>query len=472
MSANGKTYSPNLVRAKDNTGALKTPVRNQDGDDIIEDSLEINQYLKNNTDKNTYLLLDATSYRELKVKYNGIEITDYEAMEYYIKAYYFSKWVQNNLSDVKAESMQQQYLNLTSMSDETKLAYTNFEGDTTQIFNIGSNNDPELEASEYVQHKRNVIRNSIQYNLNVAISTFNDTFYNLEIAYRMPVLSEEDWDSILNNVCMVSFMQGVPCGTEKFNSYSVVKSNNNNTSASIENMYFIDSDSLDNSTTEYHMFDCPKLEDKTTNTANGETKEYFADQSAEFKYDAASIVTKVDKNDESLIICLYEDVTNTYYTVTMGNDGEIAFNDKIDDPADYTGRAYKYNELTGTVTETNVSNINLTSLPNGSYKVYHYDHKNTGCYTCCIAKNYEPCVKWYNGELRRTYLTADGDLLIEVGTEFYYNKDGTKYNGTLTADQKNQMISEEELNLRRKAIYTYLAKIRINLYKANDYINQ
>lgn len=471
IDGHNKIYSPNKVTVKDSSGILKAPIRNQDGDEIIEDSLEINEYLSNNSDKKDALVLAGTTYTQLTVTYNGIEITDYEAMEYYIKAYYFSKWVQKNLSDVEASSMQQQYLGLGEMSDTTKLAYTNFENDITKVFNIGSNNDPELEDSDYVQHKRNVIRNSIQYNLNVAISTFNDTYYNLEIAYRLPVLSENDWNSVLNNVCMVSFMQGIPCGTEKFNSYSVVKSNNNNTSVSIENMYFVDKDQFNNSQTEYHMFDCPKL---------STTTEYLADQSAEFKYDAASIVTKVDKNNENTILCLYEDATNTYYKINAEN-GEIFFddNDIIPNPKEYTGEICKRN-TDGTYTKDTVSTpVDLTSLPNGSYKVYHYDHKNIGCYTCCISKNYEPVVKWYNGELRRTYMTNDGELLLEIrpktgsgSTYFIYEKDGTKYNGTLTTEQENTMITPEELKIRQKAIYTYMAKIRINLYKSNDYVNQ
>ena len=67
---------------------------------------------------------------------------------------------------------------------------------------------------------------------------------------------------------MVSFMQGIPCGTKRFNSYSVVKSNNNNTAVNIESMYFVDDSNngyyRNDSNTDYHMYDCPKL--KTSDT--------------------------------------------------------------------------------------------------------------------------------------------------------------------------------------------------------------
>ena len=40
----------------------------------------------------------------------------------------------------------------------------------------------------------------------------------------MPVLTSEDWESILNNVCMVTFMQGLPTGyNRKFNNRIFIK---------------------------------------------------------------------------------------------------------------------------------------------------------------------------------------------------------------------------------------------------------
>ena len=69
-----------------------------------------------------------------------------------------------------------------------------------------------------------VIKNSIQYNLNSAISTYNKSHNGVAEDYKLPILTEKDWDSILNNVCMVSFMQGIPCGTQIFNSCLNLKS--------------------------------------------------------------------------------------------------------------------------------------------------------------------------------------------------------------------------------------------------------
>lgn len=450
---NGNIYSPNKVVKKDSSGRENTtPIRNQTGDEIIKDTLEIDKLINDSANypgATGALVLGSNS--NISVTYNNVTIEDEDAKEYYIKAYFFSRWVQDNLSDVKAESMKQEYLQIQNMTAETKLAYTDFSGDETKIFAINStNNNPESQDSDFVQHKRNVIKNSIQYNLNSAISTFNDTYYNSEVSYRLPVLRDEDWENVLNNVSIVTFLQGMPCGTKRFNSYSVVKSNNNNTSVDIENMYFVNKNVYNNGKDNYHMYDCPDLGSDGSN-------DYVADQSAEFKYDAKRILAKVKDADQTIenldnIVCLYDDSTNTYY-VANKQDGEIQIGDEI--PAE------------------NVQNYNghdLTTLPNGSEEIYLYDHKNLGCYTCIISRNYNSVVKYYKGDVRRTFTTDDGELIVEMQSNQYeYYRTGESYTGTVDA---SKMISQAELNKRKSAVYTYLAKIRNGLYKTNDYVNR
>ena len=79
----------------------------------------------------------------------------------------------------------------------------------------------------------------------------------------------------------------------------------------------------------------------------------------------------------------------------------------------------------------------------------------------------------YKGYLRRTFTTNDGELIIEMqettGKTYINYVTGEKYTGTV---DENNMITIDELQQRQKAVYTYLAKIRNSLYKANDYINR
>ena len=49
----------------------------------------------------------------------------------------------------------------------------------------------------------------------------------------------------------------------------------------------------------------------------------------------------------------------------------------------------------------------------------------------------------------------------------------SKYKNNINPNvDENNMITGDELKQRQKAVYTYLAKIRNSLYKANDYINR
>ena len=436
--------------------------RFQDGDAIIEDTLELEK-LKNNREISSSDINE--NFTGLKVTYNGVEIEDYEAKEYYIKAYYFSKWVQNNLSDVEANSV----INIDKNDADKKnsFAYTDFENDSSKIFNIENQeeNDPEIEDSLFVKHKQDVIKNSIQYNLNLAISTYNEN-HNMDIdagtGYRLPVLKNEDWNNILNNVCMVSFMQGLPCGTTTFNNYAVVKSNNNNTSANLENIYFTEEIGKEQKSNEkYHKIDCSNWKNNTS--YDGSTV-YEADQSAEFKYDAHKINTKITNIDDETIECFYDDSTNKYYKTY-----------NIVDP-DHNKLSRNVDDLTIGEEITNQDDIKTfySTLPTGNEVKYLYDHQNEGCYDCIISGNYIPAVKLYKGKLYRTYQEDDGSLLIDIrekenDTPNYINLDGTP---VMTAKSGNYLIEYSELEKRRKSVYTYLAKIKNSLYKTNDYINR
>ena len=83
---------------------------------------------------------------------------------------------------------------------------------------------------------------------------------------------------------------------------------------------------------------------------------------------------------------------------------------------------------------------------------------------------YTPVVKYYKGDLRRTCLSEDKELIVEIGTnDFVYAATGQKYEGTIN---NSDLLNEDDFNKRKTAVYTYIAHIRNNLYKHNDYINR
>lgn len=472
------------------TNTMPNAIRYQTGDDIIESTLDIEDQINSGVletgDVNNFLLING-GYQPLTVKYNGVDIEDRNAREYYIKAWFFSRWVLNNLSNVTAESIvQNENTIMYDGTDEVRIEYTDFAGDSTRVFEINNtDNDPESTASNISDHKRAVIKNSIQFNLNTAISTYDTVHFGRTTneAFRLPVLRAEDWESILNNVSMTAFMQGMPCGLTTFNNYTVVKSNNNNTSASLENIYFTKSIGTDRqSSSYYHKYDCKNLQDDDGTLS---TSYYLSDLSAEFKYDAKKINARIKAtNEPGSVICLFDDSTNTYYKIddakTSSNINVLAIGEQIpnDQIRSYSGPIYKQNGSGQWATDGDVSGIDLTSLPNSSDVLYLYDHQNLGCYDCIISGQYNPVVKYYDGELRRIYMTERGDCLIAIESgpnagKFYY-PDGGEYDGTLTPypGTNGYLIDDVELQLRRKSIYTAIAKHRNLLYKTNDYVNR
>lgn len=482
-------YYPSRV-----TTLMPNPIRYQTGDDIIEATLDIEEQINSDnypemtTGNVGSYLLSSGGYTPITVTYNGETITDRQAKEYYVKAYFFSKWVSKNLGDtgvrVTASSIIQNEDIIKDEVGDTKIEYTDFANDETKIFDInGTDNNPERTTSYLSEHKRAVIKNSIQFNLNTAISTYDASYYGGEVSteFRLPILTTKDWESILNNVSMTSFMQGLPCGLTKFNNYAVVKSNNNNTSASLENIYFTKSiGTTSQSSSYYHKYDCAKL-------ANDDgilsTDYYLSDLSAEFKYDAKKINIRIRAVDDERVVCLFDDSTNSYYSIdpdkTASNVDVLAIGEKIDsgDIRSYGGPIYK-KETTGEwVQDGSVSGLDLTALPNSSDVLYIYDHQNLGCYDCIVSGEYTPVVRMYDGELRRVFLTDRGEGLTAVedgATTTFYYEDGRKFDGTPTpySGTAGYLIDPIELQLRKKSIYTAIAKHRNSLYKTNDYVNR
>lgn len=121
--------------------------------------------------------------------------------------------------------------------------------DNTQILTTG---DPEDPSSLFNQHKREIIRASIQDNLNNAMAIYNENSASMgtNATFTMPKMSEEDWEKILTNVNIVSFMQGLPVGNKTYNNYSIVTSTNNKQYVSPNSIYFVDNNTDNNN--KYH----------------------------------------------------------------------------------------------------------------------------------------------------------------------------------------------------------------------------
>lgn len=177
---------------------------------------------------------------------------DFSAKEYKENATKFNNWIKENTL----------LKNIVTPENAVKIdgtKYEEFKGDHTQILTTSG----EDKASAFNQHKRNIIKLSIQDNLNNAIALYNANSgaMGTNATFRMPMLNALDWEKILTNVNIVTFMQGLPAGNTIFNSYAIVTSTNNKQYVSPNSIYIVD-----NATKTYHTVNCEEINNSTSLT--------------------------------------------------------------------------------------------------------------------------------------------------------------------------------------------------------------
>lgn len=272
-----------------------------------------------------------------------------DAICYYGKSYIFTKWVEDNLKDVNPHNhlnnVSADYVT-THLSNENTTKYIKMD---KNIFNFQEYGGPEDDTSAFYNHRLEVIKSSIQYNLNSAISNYNaisEGNSGKDYNFEMPVLSDKEWEKVISNISMVSFFQGYPCKAKIYNNYAIVSSsssemminpgNISNPRSNVineegirvsnpGNLYFVVSGEANNEGGKYHRINCDEL---------AESNQYLGFKSIDYVYD-------------------------------------------------------RY-------------------LAKGATK-YDYDHKNLGCYNCIISGNYDN-IAWkdLSNEKRRAYLIAVG----------------------------------------------------------------
>ena len=164
--------------------------------------------------------------------------SDVSAKNYYVQSITFSNWVKNKLGSIKIEHMQ---------NVEEQAIYGDLN---TQIFNFS---DPEDEESAINIHKREVIKQTLISNLNQAITSYSRK--TIEGEYVLPILSETDWDHVLRNVSIITFLQNIPIGLKYYNNYAIATSTANKDFVNPDEIYI--SNEEDNY---YHLPYCSKLQ--------------------------------------------------------------------------------------------------------------------------------------------------------------------------------------------------------------------
>ncbi len=437
------------------------------------------------------------THNPIKVKVDGIEITDKDAKEYYLKSYFFSKWVEKEfgnkvkISDIKnvydnGADGEFDWIETETMSKDQGIS--EYLGNSLILkVRDGGNlvNDPESEASIFTRHKKQVIQNSIQYNLNSAISTYNENQAKTT-DFSMPVFTEADWDKVLNKISMAVFMQGVPCGTGTWGDYAIATSSNNKLFVNKSNLYFIKNEkATSDMISEYHSIDCNKLHEQVESNAANE--DLTGDMSFEFTYD------QEEKNIQLFALQEHNPDSGNFEFKKYYRDA-----DSSGDPVWYYWNGLKVVD-SSKVNQLNSGAIEVASLyvdttdssidkmkvlayyiP-GSTNFYEYGKSDKGFFK--VIKNMNPLFFVNKNDDEQSYEDkVQEDVILydhmNVGcywcmmTNSYEEYDFRKYLEDGRCPLNPSVSNCSACKKIAKAWYTYIAKYRVNQFKMTDSIHR
>ena len=159
------------------------------------------------------------------IKYNK------SAYKYYKNAYEFSKAVLGSASagykDKSGNATSGYNLSRLKTNDAVHYNDSSIGTNTTSlseygvfnVFGTDANTNIENSTSKFNQHRKSIIRYTVETNLSSAIASFSSS---KTTNFFMPKISETDWETIENDVCAISFLQGMSIGSKKYNGYAVV----------------------------------------------------------------------------------------------------------------------------------------------------------------------------------------------------------------------------------------------------------
>ena len=205
-------------------------------------------YLDNNNNQLFYVLKG-----EKVIQNNSEELSaemvsnNNSAKKYYTEAYEISSYIQNTsfLRDLTTDDIVDVNTG-KRYGDDSSIERTYYSINGNQkIFDFDNSNGIESETSNFNTHRMDVIKNSIERNLSIAIANFNN-YSGVQTDFQMPKLKETDWDKIMSNISLISFFQGANIGGKVYNGYSIV-TNTKNEDVVMEDSIYIKKGSGNNS---------------------------------------------------------------------------------------------------------------------------------------------------------------------------------------------------------------------------------
>ena len=167
--------------------------------------------------KNTCENISDTDYYIINETY-----TLSDAYDYCVKAYSLTKWF-NEIIDSEF-----------TWYDTTEITpKKNYKA----ILKITKENQalPQSESA-FNEEKRSVIKETIESNLIQSMELYKK---KSGIDFKMPQFTVMDLETVVQNICAITFIQGMPIGTSTYNNYLILPSTENSFYVNEKNLYYI-----------------------------------------------------------------------------------------------------------------------------------------------------------------------------------------------------------------------------------------
>ena len=242
VADDGSTYRGYSIEEE----TLSEYIDNNKNNDSIYKYVKVNgtkYYLdENNSDEN---------YKGCVFSFGGNErwYLSRESSQKFIEAHPFTN--NNNAREYyrKAKEFTQKVIgtgpgdyNLSQLNSTDAKDYNNNKQASYDIFDT---NNIEYYNSGFNQERQAVIRYAIEKNLSTSIANYNN-YSDSNNNFQMPNLKEDEWDKIINNISVISFLQGINMGTKTYNGYAIVTNNKNKEVVAEDSIYITTSNG------EYH----------------------------------------------------------------------------------------------------------------------------------------------------------------------------------------------------------------------------
>ena len=262
----------------------------------------------------------------------GFPSKDRNAVRYYRNSIELENFIENSpLKNIKTSDAVDE--NGNKFTDDN-IPFTKFN----KIFDFdNANGGIETNNSNFNIHRQDVIKYAITKNLSVAISNYNRYSGNTNVNFQMPMLKETDWEKIMDNISIISFLQGMNIGGKIYNGYSIITNTKNEDVVTEDSIYIRTGTSEGNF--QFHRVNEENLEKennlinpigifnvdterRTTENSQGLSIYYYPKYGI-FSYD--SVVTQNKVKDKSLIS---KEVLKVYYTA-LGRERHSMYREKL-----------------------------------------------------------------------------------------------------------------------------------------------